>query len=315
VTVHLLPGGTSIVENLSPSSGTGSVAGLSSDDVRELRAWANRELAGGGLTSPAGWAASFDRLAGRFGPRLGRANKVALSAEAASLARHGATSPGGTPFAPDDPVVILTSDTPEGVLAALLNGVALGRPVRYFPRPTVTPPSGVPPYVDAATNQPLAATPGNAAPVDVARIEGLLPDHTSSFTKAVCNLAKVLVETIAAQPEAARHLHLAGGYKTTIPYLTVFAEYLNQAWPLTVSCLHQGDEFSNPRPTPIDVRLRRVNLDRDFHYLRAAAEKKFLTDPGFTDLLGFAYEPAGDGVRLTPLGEGLLAMWHHLPGL
>jgi len=105
-------------------------------------------------------------------------------------------------------------------------------------------------------------------------------------------------------------LHVAGGYKATLPLLCALGEYIS-AWhvrhglpPVEVCCRHEDSLEA------IRIPLRQANLGADCGALRAfrapqAAEHE--ADP----LWGFAYDEKG----FTPLGEALRCLCHLLAPL
>ncbi|SNQ49707.1 conserved hypothetical protein [Frankia canadensis] len=292
MTVHVLPCGTSILRNLQPPF---DAAGPLRAQVRDLTDWARRELAAAGRADPRAWAAALDdAIADVRGPLRAAQNPVALSAELAGLDRH-VTRPADT-----DRIVLLASDTADGVLSAILVGVALNRPIDYYPAP-----------VRNNTDRPCPVlTDPVRLPVDLIRIEGLLPDSTARFEGAMAQLGSAMAWAARLDRSAPLVIHLSGGYKATIPYLVTLTEYLAKAWPpVEAWCLHEGDDANNPDPQPLRIRLRSVDLAADLRAVSLAARGEH---PGGR-LLDFAYTTDNAGaVHLTPLGHGLAAL---LPGL
>lgn len=291
MTVHLLSCGTSILRNrraLNPRD-----AGPIDLDVGTLIQWATGTLTD--VAQAGQWAASLaeqlDDL--DIAPKLREAqSRKLLSAEIAALDwdNHRPIS--------TDRIVLLASDTAKGVLAALLVGVALDRPVRYHSSTPRHPgDEGFLAVADVAN--------GAAAPVDVVRVEKLLPDSTVQFNEAMEHLGAAVVWARQLDLGAPLALHLAGGYKATIPYLVAFAEYLQARWRnITAWCLHEGDEELGTRPEPVRVGLRPVDVAADMAALRTAHSGRI---PAGGRLERYCYDvPAGEPV-LTPLGRGLSA--------
>lgn len=289
MTVHLLPCGTSILRTPRPRVLEQTLDG---NDVRDVKHWAATTLGADGLVHPDRWAVSFEADLGHLSDPLRTCpHPVRLSAETASLHRHNPRP------APTDQVVLLASDTPEGLASALLVGVALGRPVHVHPRPLLD-----------GTTTGAKVVDGVGAPVHVMRIEGLLPDSTDQFTRATRGLAQAVVwaARLHRLPGVPLVIHLTGGYKATLPYLVTLAEFVRAAWPpVEAWCLHEGDEDDHRPPGPVRIWLRRVDLDADLEILARAESGKLPTD---SRLLDFAYANVNGVVELTPLGEGLSAI-------
>lgn len=297
MTVHLLPCGTSLLRLPRPD---GLAQTLDRDDVADVQRWAASALGADGLDTPDRWSAGFTTELGHLFDRLRRCPyPVRLSAETASLHQHDPRP------RPADPVVLLASDTPEGVACALLVGVALGRPVHFHSRPVL----------DGRTAG-VEVVSGGGKPVQVVRIEGLLPDRTDKFTEATRGLAQATVwaARLPRPSVAPLVIHLTGGYKATLPYLVTFAEFVHHAWPpVQAWCLHEGEkdnaEGRYQPPQPVRIWLRRVDLQKDLAILAQAEAGQQPTD---SRLLDFAYTDANGGIKLTPLGQGLLAVRTYL---
>ncbi|WP_239405801.1 hypothetical protein [Frankia sp. Cj3] len=295
MTVHLLPCGTSVLANLLPPR---SVTSLSRDDVGTMTAWAGRELTAGALDRPETWVESFHTEVGPYLEPIVRCpHPVRLSAEIASLHSYRAAIS-------DDRVVLLASDTAEGMLAALLNAARFRRPVRVHARPVL----------DGTADGVLLRAEAAGEPVHILRIPRLLPDKTETFTEAMENVAKALVWSalLHRPPRAELALHLSGGYKATLPYLVAFAEYLNgERPPVRAFCLHEGGA-ENPDPDLVEIYLRAIRTKTDMAELAVAETGCLPTDT--EQLLGFAYRNVHARAELTPLGWGLAAMRPYLAG-
>jgi hypothetical protein len=200
--------------------------------------------------------------------------------------------------------VLLASDTAEGVLAALLNAARLRDQVVYHPMP----------QLDSAAAGHSVLDQGNEEPLHILRIPGLLPNSTDRFSEAMAHVAAAMVWAARLHRNAGEELaiHLAGGYKATIPYLVALAEYVRAAWPpVRAWCLHQGDADDNPAPQPVAIGLRRVDLGADLGCLKEAQVGRL---PDDERLLGFAYTDNGGRAALTPIGKALDAMGPYLRG-
>ena len=291
-TVHVLPCGTSILRNLAAGV-RGSP--LTSVQLGAMGNWADNELL---RDQPASqWSQSFDRDIGPHLPGLRAVqDPVRLSAETASLTRYAGRAGG---LGPTDLVVLLASDTPEGVLAALLVAAALRRGIRVHAAP--------PPNV-AGDGELLVGEDSGDQPVHVMRIPDLLPDSTVRFTAAMSALARGMLWAGQGRRRpngAGLVVHLSGGYKATLPYLVVMCEYLKALQrPVQAFCLHEGDPGSAVLPDLVEIFLRSVDLDADLAVLAQAAAGHMPTDPRLYD---FAYEEVGGRAQLTGIGSVLSA--------
>lgn len=293
--MHLLPCGVSILRNMRPPN---PVTSLSAGDVRAMSEWARRELTTTRRDHPDQWAASFRADLGPYLASIRDCQQpVKLSAEVASLHRH-APQPGAR-----DRLVLLASDTAEGVLAALLNAARLRERIVYHPVPLLDSTATGHPVLDEGTEEPL----------HILRIPGLLPDSTGRFSEAMEHVANAMVWAARLHRRDREELaiHLAGGYKATIPYVVALAEYVRTAWPpVRAWCLHEGDADDNPAPEPVAIGLRRVDLGADLNCLDQARSGL----PDDERLLGFAYTDVSGRAALTPLGRALSSMVPYLRG-
>jgi hypothetical protein len=294
--VHLLPCGVSILRNMRPPD---PVTTLGAGDVRAMTGWARRELTATRRDHPDQWAKSFRAdVVPYFKAIRDCQQPVKLSAEVASLHRH--TPP------PDarDRIVLLASDTAEGVLAALLNAARIRQRVIYHPKPVLDSTATGHPVLDEGAEEPLR----------ILRIPGLLPDSADRFSEAMAHVAAAMVWAARLHRRHGEELtiHLSGGYKATIPYLVALAEYVGAAWPpVHAWCLHEGDAHDNPAPQPVAIGLRRVDLRADLDCLRQARTGVL---PDDERLLGFAYADVSGHAALTPIGYALNAIVPYLRG-
>ena len=226
-----------------------------------------------------------------------------LSAERASLA----AGPSYNPEA--DQVVLLASDTGEGIAAALLNAIHLRRAIGYWhepPGPRSDPEAGL------VLKSGDGASPGPA--IQIVRVPRLRPDSID-FAKAAGRIGGTLIWAAGClEPPSGQGviLHLAGGYKATIPFLVTVAEYVRgylqnvssssrtdlQAW-----CLHESS------PQPIRIPLRSLPQNRkELDELPRIRQGEY--PHSVRSLEGWAYE----GRELTPIGEALVELSYLLGG-
>jgi hypothetical protein len=296
VTLHLLPCGVSILRNLRPPN---AVTSLALSDVRVMTGWARRELDTTGRDQPDRWAASFRAEVGPYLDAIrGCQQPVKLSAEVASLHSHQPRPDAG------DRLVLLASDTAEGVLAALLNAARLAGGVVYHYMP----------LLDSTATGHAVLDGRSGEPLHILRIPGLLPNSAARFSEAMEYVAVAMVWAARVHRGVGEDLevHLGGGYKATIPYLVALAEYVRAAWPpVWAWCLHEGDPDDNPAPEPVAISLRRVDLKADLACLSQAHAGELPDDERLFD---FAYTDVGGRAALTPMGRALSSMVPYLRG-
>jgi hypothetical protein len=217
-----------------------------------------------------------------------------VSAELDTFARAGGS--GSSKLSSQDVAVLVATDTPQGLVAALWNAVALagGRldRVRYL----------------SAPGQPVDAARGCAV---VARVPGLDARHERDFVKAMRGfgaLGRNLLDRVARNGEEPFRFYLSGGFKAAIPYLIGLAEGLrsvNEAGPVDAWVLHEttaSDAIRLPlrRMSATVARQEVSGFDQEG---RRRRKPKLLLD-------GYAYEQVADGEwQLTAFGEGLRVLF------
>lgn len=179
-----------------------------------------------------------------------------ISAERESL---GCENPSYNPD--DDRVVLLCSDTPLGVLAAHLNAACLAKSIGFF----ADPPQQV--NQDPQVREDGLHQDGTAT---IIRIAGLTPGNLDHFDQAAAGLARALswAHHLAHEQEAGLVLHVAGGFKSTIPILTGIAGLLEDPSP-KVWCKHELGSVAVKLPVP---RLNRDDLRAAFEDVAKGAE-------------------------------------------
>ncbi len=273
MTSFILPCGTSVLDHL------GHAVARFADQARAFRI---------NEAPPTAWVGDL----GAAGVPLGAPDPLSVSAESASLHRHRPR------LAQDDHVVLLASDTPDGVAAAILNARLFGGATNFWTGP---PTDGVEPAE--------LGRGGGVASVDIIRIAGLAPIRTDTFAGAMEVVARAF-RWVLKREGGEVVLLLTGGYKATVPYLTVLAEYAKALAPVRAFCLHEGDSVNFP--PPIEIFLRTVDLEADRREVRLALGEwaPRPEDPEPTArLLGFAYTraPLDGRAVLTPLGRAIKA--------
>lgn len=228
------------------------------------------------------------------------------SAEITSLqARTDQTS-----VSTDDMVVLLSSDTASGLLAAWWNAAHMLR--GDFSRLT---------YLDTP-NRVLPMPPRDGRVV-ITRIPGLNMRIPAGRGPAMRVLGDVARQVLACLDDGERvDLHLSGGYKATMLYLVGIAEAMRSVKlptgrfaEISAFVVHE-DSIDKPGDTNrlIELPLRRIDPASLRDELAAAAAGR---QPAGNQLEGYAYNvhstPAGT-VELTPFGEGFRTLLGPTPG-
>ncbi|GAB3105813.1 hypothetical protein GCM10027160_00550 [Streptomyces calidiresistens] len=217
------------------------------------------------------------------------------SAELTSLAR----TPDGRRLLPSsDMAVLLSTDTAEGLTAALWNAIALtgGDLDRIV-------------YLDTPEQRPMTAR-GNAV---VVRVPGLDARDQRSFSRAMQGLGTLgrhLHRGTIAPDEECR-FHLSGGYKATVPFLLGLAEGIRSlpgAGPVTAYAVHETTSGD-----PIRLPLRRIPRSLIDPLIEVFAHRPVSwRAPMEDELEGYAYDRETEDPprwRLNPFGAGLLALY------
>lgn len=199
-----------------------------------------------------------------------------------------------------DGIVLITSDTPDGLRSALWNAVALAR--RDLDRIE---------YAGELHHPGLPPGPVDGQ-VLIVRVPGMHAGNEKGFREAMRGLGVLgrhLAYSAGLAPDAAFRFHLSGGYKAAIPYLIGLAEGLRSlpgGRRVEAYVLHEDTEGAPIRlplrcPTPESVRRE---LSRGWD------SRGYRPDPPKPEALaGYAYEPDGEGWRLTAFGEGLRTLF------
>jgi hypothetical protein len=236
-----------------------------------------------------------------------------ISAEIETL-RYASGKGQAFPLDEDDIAILICSDTPKGLLAAVWNALGLVKGdfsrVAYLPDP----------------DQGMGKIRGKAV---IARVEGMDAANSDRFRDAMKHLGALacgLFESQSLTPEDDFRFYLSGGFKAAIPYLIGMAEAIrsldevrlaelgvvelmpeSRVFPVKAFVMH---EMSDP-PKPIELPLRRLIATAIRRELagfvggicRGALESTLLE--------GYAYETLahGNGYQLTPFGEGLATLF------
>jgi hypothetical protein len=242
-----------------------------------------------------------------------------VSAEVATLGR---VDPGAIPLRETDIVLLVCSDTPDGLLAGVWNALRMTHgnlaAVRYLPQPGAG----------------LGDVRGRAV---VVRVPGMDAGSAAGFRQAMGGLgvlARHVFESLhgAKQPEEFR-FYLSGGYKAAIPYLIGLAEAVRSVdkvtlgqlgvpdlmprdgrpYPVQAFVLHETAEEDLTNAPVIKLPLRRLvasSARQELTGFGESGKRRGLRGPGL--LTGYAYEVHGPADRpdkaeceLTEFGAGL----------
>lgn len=238
----------------------------------------------------------FAELARRVKPELWPDHS---SAEISTFARGEA----GRPLSRRDIAVLISSDTPDGLLAGLWNAVALtgtnaGR-VRYVPD----------------TGHPLPDPPGLRGKALLVRVHGLDVGDEEGFRTAMRGLGwlghNLLTKCGIPEDEPFR-FYLSGGYKAAIPYLIGLAEGMRSLAPEreVAACVLHEDAKSKVIGLPL--RWLMDSWVRDELTGFSDLDGKHRNKPAEPQLLnGYAYHYDGGAKcwKLTAFGDGLRALY------
>jgi hypothetical protein len=297
-TLHLVPTGLSIAEGLRTGRGRpadGAAARRAPDNLAHLveafQEHADRDRAVSDLIRHHAEAGAVAAPAAVRQLQLTRWDRN-LSAELHSLAEsHVRLETGAGASA----VVLVATDTDDGLLCATLNALALpgARALRYAPAP----------------DRIQECTP---ATVTIVKIPGMDLAHADDFTTAMRHLGLLGRRLHELHPTTPVKFHLSGGYKAAMPFFISIAEGLrtlrDDPGTITACCLHEQTQGVN-RLIAVPLRyfpgrmqqLARSDID-------AVADGR---RPVHHVAEGWAYEETGDGrYRLTPFGEGLRVLLH-----
>lgn len=214
-----------------------------------------------------------------------------VSAETSTLR---ARRPSGPLITDDDRIVLLASDTDEGISAALCVAavVAVGDPDR----------------IDGIAEPEDELRPGK---VTVVRIDGLKPTSLS-LGRACEAMGTVLYNALESRPSERVEVHLTGGYKAALLHMLAMTEVAYSRFPSRVSAhyIFEGDGGSaagHDKAVRIGLRLfPRDQLERMREELSYA--KRGVPILGTPMFEGLAWEKYGDRTRLTDFGRGYLAV-------
>lgn len=342
MTVHVISVGLQVLDSLKKPR---DVLGASEHDLaRAIRAAGAAGLLDGipehGRDQASTWLAGALAPPGALERDEGNAERLATVADAARVSEWPPyfsaeldtfSRPGGRfPIPPgsDDITVLISSDTRDGLLAALWNAAALVggdlRQVRYLPAPGA-----------------VTALGEIRGQVVIARVPGMDAGDERGFRDAMGGLGTLgagLFRSVGLFRSERRskaepfRFYLSGGYKASIPYLIGLAEAIRSVDKTRLGELGAGDLMpGDGRPYPVDayvlhesaavttplirLPLRRVYADVIRQELSgfgtdAVRREKGIPEPG--TLLGYAYEmrdpsakPGREKCELTAFGAGL----------
>jgi hypothetical protein len=299
VIIHIVPIGLSIRDGL--LSGRGKPP----DGTAARRAGTNLKHLGERFHEPDWDKVVTDLLACRPGEASAptelrelalRRWQPTVSAERHSLAESHARLDGQNA----DAVVLVATDTRDGLLCAVLNAQVLadGR-ARYTPNPQLLPrcPAGT---------------------VTLVRIPGMDLAHVDAFTDAMRHLGLLGRRLHELHPTAQFRFHLSGGYKAAMPFFMTIAEGMrtlrDDPGSVTACCLHEqttGDNKLVPVPLRYFPAALRASLDQDLAAVAAGVKPLHHVAEGWayerTTSGGYSFTSFGEGMRvlLAPTGPAL----------
>lgn len=225
---------------------------------------------------------------------LGKANAARIaewdpraSAETSTLS---ARRPGKPLLGDKDRVVLLTSDTGEGISAALCVAAVIA--------------AGEPDRIDGIAAPDTATRPGA---VTVIRIPGLKPSGTGLGT-AVTGIGTVLRAALDLDETAGKiEVHLTGGYKAVLLHMLAMTEVAHSLSPKRVSAYYIFEDTGSQSAVQIGLRcFPSCTIEQMHEELSFAAYGERVKEPHvFKDLAWVNY---GSGSRLTDFGQGYLAV-------
>lgn len=217
--------------------------------------------------------------------------KPKASAETSTLS---ARRPGRPLLGDDDRVVLLASDTDEGISAALCVAAVVA--------------AGDPDRIDGIAAPGTVTCPGA---VTVVRIPGLKPSGIG-LGPAVTGIGTTLRTALDLHEAAGKiEMHLTGGYKAVLLHMLAMTEVAYSLSPERVSAhyIFENAELDDGEGEAVPIGLRRFSrstLEEMREELSIARRGSRVAEPrAFKDL---AWVDHGSGSRLTDFGEGYLAV-------
>lgn len=237
----------------------------------------------------------------------------------------------------DDLVVLLTSDTPEGLFSALVNAHLMANgnspePVYLWEEPGISTQIINWNTSDTCQGKHEILVDNQREKVHIMRIPGLDPTSASGFTdQAVGNLVRAVANLVKYARGHALELDpiivFTGGFKVSLPVLTQAASWLGG---VPMVGLHEDSDKLIYIPllgTAVDDHTKRAilgwawkhnrNLSQLTDFYRKVGEQNKLsnwsraTDMSFDELdkeIKPLFTSSGSGVALNILGEALLAV-------
>ncbi|GAA3820739.1 hypothetical protein [Streptomyces chiangmaiensis] len=305
MTIHIVSVGSNLVDALKAPS---TVRGLTQDQQDGIQSGRPTDFLAPNGTEPTA-ATADSELKELFGSATGQArddlrNTVAvvrpgmwpagISAELSTLV----SVTGQSHLSREDVIVLLATDTFDGLTAALWDALALtiGDLDRIV-------------YLSKPSDQPSETVHDR---VFVVRVPGLDASTDEDFVRAMEGLGvlgRTLVRKVAVSENEDFLFHLSGGYKAAIPYLIGLAEglrSLDRKGTVEAFVLHKDSGGK-----PIKLPLRRMVLSGLQHLLASfnANGERNRRPQGADSLEGYAFERREpSGYRLTAFGAGLRAL-------
>lgn len=236
-------------------------------------------------------------------PKLTNLDYLDQSAELSTLFKgplSGATRQPPMPNLESDHFIFLASDSPDGVLAGLLNAVAMGCTPHYVSDPT-----------KAALDATLDAGGGATARCIVVRVPDLNPAHAETFDNHAQHIGTIFAwaNALAGSRRGRLVLHASGGFKAVVAtYPQILTHLPDCGAELSAWCHWEYTRQAIALPLYLPARV--PGWAGQLNRTLTAAFAGSLAPPDGGRWRGFLYtQEDGEPAVLTPLGIALRAAW------
>jgi hypothetical protein len=305
VTVHLIPCGISILDGIRTGNGRPAAAADLARARSGLLRWAADAVTCPPDSLVAEWSAALDQHArslhlGAWGPEVGAETLTLAKRTAAGSELNGLLDRG-------DAVVLLASETKEGLLAALLVATRIAGGATELISYAQTP--ELPAWSGERGRYPI-----RRGRVAVVRVSGLDPDVADGFRAAAGGIGDVMRAALMASAGDAIDIHLTGGFKATLLHTLALAEILRSkaavqdASQKVTACylFERAESIGDGKVTEIGLRsFPRGQLVLMHEELKTVNRGEI---PQQARLRDVAWSVEGRRPRLNPFGRGYLAI-------